>query len=177
MPALAYFLTFTTYGTWLHGRDPGSVDRNHNEYGTPVLPVDPAREQECRERMKEPPYQLDAPRRKTVLETIQEVLRHRGWRLWAVHVRSNHVHLVVTAAAKPEKVMSDVKAWCSRRLKERHGEEADRTRWTQHGSTRYLMTEEAFQEEVRYVILQQGKAMEMAFDPELLPMLTQEPEA
>src|SRR4051812_27086384 len=84
--------------------------------------------------MRWPEYLLDAARRRTVLETIVEVLRHRGWRLWAVHVRSNHAHLVVTAAAKPEKVMSDVKAWCSRRLKERHGEEADRTRWTQHGS-------------------------------------------
>ena len=25
---LAYFITFTTYGTWLHGRDPGSVIEN-----------------------------------------------------------------------------------------------------------------------------------------------------
>jgi len=85
---------------------------------------------------------------------------------------------VVTAAAKPEKVMSDVKAWCSRRLRERHGEEADRTRWTQHGSTRYLMTEEAFHKAVRYVILGQGESMELAFDADLLPStLTQEPEA
>jgi hypothetical protein len=27
MAPLAYFITFTTYGAWLHGRAPGSVDR------------------------------------------------------------------------------------------------------------------------------------------------------
>lgn len=105
--------------------------------------------------MAEEPYLLNKDRRETVLRTIQEVARHRRWQLWAVHVRSNHVHLVVTAAAKPEKVMSDFKAWCSRRLREQHAE-SDRTRWTQHGSTRHLMTEEEFHSAVRYVLLGQG---------------------
>ena len=31
---LAYFLTFTTYGTWLHGREEGSVDRDNHVFGT-----------------------------------------------------------------------------------------------------------------------------------------------
>lgn len=33
---VAYFITFTTYGTWLQGRDPGWVDRQHNQYGAPI---------------------------------------------------------------------------------------------------------------------------------------------
>jgi hypothetical protein len=28
---LAYFITFTTYGTWLHGNGAGSVDPAHNQ--------------------------------------------------------------------------------------------------------------------------------------------------
>jgi hypothetical protein len=40
---LAYFITFHTYGTWIHGDDRGSVDRHHNLYGTPMLPPDPSR--------------------------------------------------------------------------------------------------------------------------------------
>ena len=179
MPVLAYFITFTTYGTWLHGRESGSVDRQHNEVGTPVLAGNTLREDFVRNRLAEQPYLLDAARRRTVLATIQDVLRHRGWHLWAVHVRSNHVHLVVTAEAKPEKVMSDVKAWCSRRLSEVHLE-GDRTRWTQHGSTRYLTTEEAFQEVVRYVIAGQGESMALAYDASLSSFLGRtrdEPEA
>jgi hypothetical protein len=44
---LAYFITFTTYGAWLHGRKPGSVDRDHNAPGTPFLPADPEQEAAC----------------------------------------------------------------------------------------------------------------------------------
>ena len=40
---LAFFITFTTYGAWLHGDDAGSVDRDHNEPDTPLLPADPRR--------------------------------------------------------------------------------------------------------------------------------------
>jgi REP element-mobilizing transposase RayT len=157
--ALAYFITFSTYGTWLHGRAPGSVDRRHNEPGTPFLPADPAREGAEREGLGQSEYRSDTVRRDLVLRTIMEVARHRGWRVWAVHVRTNHVHVVVTAAASPEKVMSDFKAWASRRLREAFQEDADRNRWTQHGSTRYLWTDAAVAEKVEYVVDKQGAAM------------------
>src|SRR5262245_42903381 len=132
----AYLITFTTYGTWLHGRDPGSVDREHNVPGMPLLAADPTREAANQQRLRQEPYFLDEARRSVVLRTIREVAAHRGWKLWAVHVRTNHVHIVLTAASKPEKVMADFKAWASRRLREACGESADRDRWTQHGSTR-----------------------------------------
>jgi REP element-mobilizing transposase RayT len=156
---LAYFITFTTYGTWLHGREPGSVDKQHNEPGTPFLPPDPIREDAMRQNMREAPYLLDGPRRPVVLETIREVALHRRWRLLACHVRTNHVHIVVTAEAPPEKVMSDFKAYASRRLKERLHEAVDCKRWTQHGSTRYLWTKEQVAAAVEYVIRGQGDAL------------------
>src|SRR5579863_1762205 len=141
---LAYLITFTTYGTWLHGRAPGSVDRQHNIPGTPYLPSNANLERAMRTQMRQQPYVLDELRRPIVLRTIIEVAAHRHWRLWAVHVRSNHVHVVITAQCRPEKVMIDLKAWCSRRLREEFGEPADRDRWTQHGSTRYLNDENSF---------------------------------
>lgn len=30
---VAFFLTWSAYGNWLHGDTKGSVDRNHNSYG------------------------------------------------------------------------------------------------------------------------------------------------
>jgi len=157
---LAYFITFTTYGTWLHGRDPGSVDREHNMPGTPFLPPDP--KSECNERstMRQTPYFLDEGRRRAVLRTIREVAAHRNWKLWAAHVRSNHVHVIITANCKPEKVMADLKAWASRRLREAFAESSDRDRWTQHGSTRYVNDEASFHEAVHYVLEDQGEPME-----------------
>ncbi|MHB1425049.1 MAG: transposase [Gemmataceae bacterium] len=156
---LAYFITFTTYGTWLHGRESGSVDRQHNLPGTPFLPADSKREAARRKAMRQEPYFLDEPRRSVVLKTIREVARHRGWNLWAVHVRTYHVHVVLTARDKPEKIMSDLKAWSSRRLREVLGESADRDRWTQHGSTRYLNDESAVADAIVYVVDQQGERM------------------
>jgi REP element-mobilizing transposase RayT len=156
---LAYFITFTSYGTWLHGRAPGSVDRQHNAPGTPFLPPNPGQEDARRGQMRQPVYVLDDPRRQVVLRTVLEVARHRGWNVWAVHARSNHVHVVVSASARPEKVMSDFKAWASRRLREAFGEDADRDRWTQHGSTKYLWTDEAVADKVAYVVDGQGAPM------------------
>ena len=171
---LAYFITFTTYGTWLQGRDPGWVDRGHNEYGTPIPAADAEREYQQRAKMRQPEYLLDEIRRAIVLKTIQEVAAHRSWRLWAVHVRSNHVHVVVTAPLDPEKVMSDFKAWASRRLRESLSEDADRYRWTQHGSTRYLWSEQAVAEKVEYVVNGQGNPMARFDHRTVLPS---EPEA
>jgi REP element-mobilizing transposase RayT len=156
---LAYFITFSTYGTWLHGRSPGSVDRQHNQPGTPWLPPSPNREAVRHAQMRQAEYLLDEQRRAVVLRTILEVARHRGWKVWALHVRSSHVHGVVSAAAKPEKVMADFKAWASRRLREQLGEEADRDRWTQHGSTRYLWDEPAVAEKIAYTLDGQGEPM------------------
>ncbi len=151
-----YFLTFTTYGTWLHGRAPGSVDRQHNIPGTDYLPVNPKLEAARRQSLRQEPYLLDESRRKVVLRTILEVAKHRHWRLWAAHVRSNHVHVVVTSTDKPEKVMSDFKAWSSRRLREAFDEDADRDRWTQHGSTRWINDQEALWSAITYVLDEQG---------------------
>ena len=41
---------------------------------------------------------------------------HRGWGLLAAHVRSNHVHAVVEAEVRPEKIMNEFKAYASREL-------------------------------------------------------------
>ncbi|HEV7299531.1 MAG TPA: transposase [Tepidisphaeraceae bacterium] len=157
---LAYFITFTTYGTWLHGRDAGSVDREHNRPGTPFLSANPALERARAEAMRHPPYLLDGPRRDVAVRTIREVADHRGWHLHAVHVRANHVHIVVSAtAARPERVMSDLKAWTSRRLRETFAEPPDCDRWTQHGSTRWLNTEASLTAAITYVLDEQGAPM------------------
>jgi REP element-mobilizing transposase RayT len=156
---LAYFITFTTYGTWLHGRESGSVDGEHNLPGTPFLSADAEMEAARRGAMRQEPYFLDEPRRVIVLRTIREVARHRAWKLWAVPVRASHVHIVLTAAPKPEKVMVDFKAWTSRRLREAFDGSADRDRWTQHGSTGYLNTEESLKAAITYIVEEQGDTM------------------
>jgi REP element-mobilizing transposase RayT len=157
---IAFFISFTTYGAWLHGKDPGSVDLEHNQFGTPVLPPNSDHEDEMRAAMTQPPYLLDGPCRAVVLRTIVEVCRHRGWRLLACHVRTTHVHLVIQANTEPEKVMSDCKAYASRRLTEAGFEDRSRKRWTRHGSTRYIWDNQHLENAIHYVLHRQGAPME-----------------
>jgi len=157
---LAYFITFTCYGTWLHGDERGSVDDEHNVPGTPVLPPDPERRARESDDLAETPYHLDPTRRQVTLHAVCEIARRKGWTLHAVHVRSNHVHIVVTAEGPPERVMNDFKTAASRYLNKAFLHERERKRWTRHGSTRYLWTEEIIAEKVHYVLHGQGEPME-----------------
>ena len=64
---MAYLITFSCYGCHVHGSAPGSVDRGHNAFRTPILDVDATRVAAERERMDQAPYSLDQVRRNTVL--------------------------------------------------------------------------------------------------------------
>jgi REP element-mobilizing transposase RayT len=130
--ALAYFITFTTYGTWLSGSAKGSVDGEHNVYGTPLAESDAGREQQAHEAMTQPAYVLSAAERRIVCKAIVGLARDRGWDLLAVHVRSNHVHVVVFAERDPGRLMSDLKGRASRDLALAGFDDAARRRWTRH---------------------------------------------
>src|SRR5438445_9455717 len=112
-----YLITFSCYGTHLHG-DKGMVDRRRNVYGSRFLEPNIIRVKAEQELMSEGPYSLDQDRRHLVLKALREVSSFRGWTLLAAHVRTNHVHCVVLASNKPEKIMNDFKAHASRLLNE-----------------------------------------------------------
>jgi REP element-mobilizing transposase RayT len=156
---LAYLITFTCYGTWLHGDERGSVDDQHNVHGEPVLPTNAARRAREQRALADAPYELDAQRREITLRALCETIRRKGWALHAVHVRSNHVHAVVSAEEPPERIVNDLKTAASRSLNRAFPAERDCRRWTRHGSTRYLWTEDAIAEKVDYVLDKQGEPM------------------
>jgi hypothetical protein len=57
--SLAYFITFTCYGTWLQGEKQTFVDRLHNTPGTDFLSSNSKRANWVKKRMAEMPYFLD----------------------------------------------------------------------------------------------------------------------
>ncbi len=113
-----YFVTFTCYGTWLHGDERGSIDRDHNEWQTPPLEPDEERERREFALLKHSPVKLGPKQRTIVHRAIEEVCQHRGWRLHALNVRTNHVHVVVTANRRGKRVYNDFKSYATRRMKE-----------------------------------------------------------
>jgi REP element-mobilizing transposase RayT len=147
---LAYFLTWTTYGTWLPGDDRGWV-----QSGRGVQQPDSRREEISRRRMTESACVLDHQQRQLVEETIRAHCKFRNWHLWGVNCRTNHVHVVVTAREHPKVVMGQFKAWCTRRLKQRSADLGQASRenwWTEDGSKRYLNDEASLEGAVRYVL-------------------------
>ncbi len=157
--ALAYFITFTTYGTWLHGKGQGSVDDEHNVYGMPLVAGDAERERLAGESLAQPPYVMTGAEREIVCQAIVQLAAERSWRLLAVHVRSNHVHVVVQADREPGRLMSDLKARASRNLNLAGFDNAERRRWTRHGSTRHLFREDEVAAKVHYTLDEQGERM------------------
>ena len=151
---IAYFLTWTTYGTWLHGDFRGWVEKGRFD----IQPPDPVRETRDRGLMSDEVVVLEPAQRKLIEVTIGRHCEIRTWHLHAVNARTNHVHAVVSASVHPDVVMSQFKAWCSRRLSEQAGlrESAKtkngRKRWfTEHGSTKWINDDDYFENAVRYV--------------------------
>jgi REP element-mobilizing transposase RayT len=138
---IAYFITFRTYGTWLHGDPRGSIDREHNIYNTDCLKPDPSRERVCRRLLAHPPVRLTVVQRKTVHAAIEKACTCKGWQLHVVNVRTNHVHVVITANSSPEMVMSVLKSWSTRSLRQTGLRAKSDTLWARHGSTRYIWKE------------------------------------
>jgi REP element-mobilizing transposase RayT len=153
--ALAYFLTWATYGTWLPGDERGWVEYRHG-WQLPDL----IRKLEAEALMTEDACVLNEVQREIVEATIAEHCRIRRWALHAVNCRTNHLHVVVTAPDHhPDVVREQFKAWCTRRLKEHARPDRPQTAgtfprekwWAERGSRRYLGDQASLEAAILYV--------------------------
>lgn len=149
---LAYLITFRTYGSWLPGDARGTVDRDHHLAGQPYLPPDGRRAAKASQLLVDAPLEFNLVQRKSVETAIRAVSLHRGWLLEAIAVRSNHVHLVVSAQETPERVMNAFKSWGTRALNEAGLVDRGDKVWARHGSTRYLWQSSSLSDACRYVL-------------------------
>ena len=153
---LAYFISFRSYGTWLHGDNRGSIDRFHNRYGDPYLPESEAWERHNRKQRKADPFIPRARERQAVQKAIRETCSIRKWHLQALNVRTNHVHTVVTANRKPELVLNAFKANATRQLREDRLWPHQLSPWADKGSKIRLWNERSVANAIDYVLNGQG---------------------
>jgi REP element-mobilizing transposase RayT len=149
---IAYFITWTTYGTWLPGDQRGWVKRGR----WVVQPPNPSRDQQAREKMTEDVVVLTPEQRTIVDSVVVNHCRIRQWLLHARNARTNHVHVVVTALLERKVVREQLKAWASRRLSEAAGlRAADRNGlrrwWTEKGDIELVREEEHLSQIIKYV--------------------------
>ncbi len=157
MPApLAYFLTWSTYGSRLHGDDLGSVSRTQNHRGEPFLEPDLQRVDRESSTMSYEPILLTPPMRAVVSKAVEDHAMFRKLRLFAINPRSTHVHVVVgcgdEAPPRPEKVLQEFKSWATRRLRDAGLVRREGPVWSHHGSTRWVNDEEGLYEARNYVL-------------------------
>ena len=154
---LAYFITFRTYGTWLHGDERGSVDRHgRNRFAQSLISLDPVFSVEMDRNMSSEPFLLDHTCRDVVDTAIRTVCLIRKYNLFALSVRTNHAHVVVSASAAPKAVMNALKANATRELREAKLVDSDRKIWSSGGSARYLWKQSQLDGAVEYTVKGQG---------------------
>ncbi len=150
---VAYLLTWTCYGTWLHGDQRGSVDRTHATPGEETLAPDPARVRAARARIRGPRVEFNAQARDLVRASLLEHATFCGWQVHALNVRTAHVHVVVgNPGVPPERMLTSFKAWATRKLRAAGCVGAGTTVWTYEGSRRYLWDEASVARAVDYVV-------------------------
>ncbi len=157
---LAYLITFRTYGTWLHGDERGSVDREHNRYKSLYASSNQNRKQHNRTILKGEPVVLNAAQRASVEKAIRDTCAHRKWHLHAFSVRTNHAHTVVSIGVKkPEVALNAFKANATRRMREDGCWRMAHSPWVDRGSKRYPWNERSVGQAIDYVLYGQGEEL------------------
>jgi hypothetical protein len=98
---------------------------------------------------------LSPEERWAVQEQIKETCHRKGWLLYAVNCRTNHMHVVLSAPVTPRLVRSQLKAWCTKKLKDlAHSKAKQKIRenwWAERGSQRYINDEDSLEAAIIYV--------------------------
>lgn len=161
---LAYLLTWTCYGTWLHGDRRGSVHTSIASRGAPLEAPSERRRAVMRNRLDHEPVHLPPDARRVVEAAVADHCAHRSWWLGACNARSNHVHCVVAApGAPPERVLQQLKMWSTRRLREQTSLDALSRLWTDHRSARYLWDQPSVDRAIEYTL--EAQDLRTRFEP------------
>ncbi len=144
---IAYFITWTVYGTFLQGDDRWWRDRTEGS-----TPPQPKLERWHRDRLNHDVILLSDAQRELAEEEIERLGKYRGWRIWTAAARTNHIHVIVTAPEhSPKQVRDQLKANCTRVLREAYPIFVARPIWTVGGDRKPIYTKEALDRAIIYV--------------------------
>jgi REP element-mobilizing transposase RayT len=144
---LAYFLTWTTYGTWLPGDDRGWTERRRGLQ----LP-DFYRMVRAALRMTDDALVLCKIQRNAVEATVVQHCQIRGWTLHAVSCRTNHVHVVFSGAVEGATAREQIKAYATRKLKQLSHQPSREKWWTERGHCDLIYDMEGLSSAVSYTL-------------------------
>lgn len=161
---LAYFITFRTYASWLHGDERLSVSRAQNVYQSPKINPNTNLKNQMQALQKQSSIIFTHLQGEIILNAAVDTCNQQGWRLYALHIRSNHVHLTVKADCKPESVMTKIKSRATFFLRKHSEFSKDQKIWSRHGSTKYIWSPESLYYSSDYTVERQGQKMAYVFN-------------
>jgi len=147
---MAYHITWTCYGQWLHGDARGYVDRRSNDPDTPYAHGGTSLYNASADRMKERAVWLSETQRRMATESLRRTCHFKTWELLAVNVQPDHVHVVIRhGPAYARAAMRLLKGWATRALKTT---DPTRTRWwTDGGKVEFVRSAARLAQVVAYV--------------------------
>ncbi len=149
---LAYFLTWTTYGTWLPGDERNWVDRHHLSTTPAIQPPNPQLQAYARTMLKEEPVILSHTMRNTVRDALLGCCKNYSWHIHALAVCSNHIHIVLTAPdVQPSKAMGILKVSATKSLNHLRTAPTRKHWWTRSGNKRVLPSPHDLDAAIQYV--------------------------
>jgi REP element-mobilizing transposase RayT len=151
---LAFHITWGTYGTRLHGDSRKTVDRQHNQYGEPVVGFDEHRWQKEIGLLKFPPVIFEPAQMVLVESLLPEICERGGWKHIAGAAGPDHVHEILASPNDPKTIRRLLKRWLGQTMCERLGDlSPGATWWAECGSIRWIFAEDGtyFDTAVGYV--------------------------
>ena len=151
----ARHFTFTTYGTWFHGDERGSWNRS----GAYVKP-DRGLERYERQQCKYDEVRLTTPMRRIVFDAICAEADFHQWKIYALNVLDNHVHLLIATPREidPSVVLARVKSAATSALR-KAGYFLDQKRiWTNKGNSKSIDTPGYFGRVYEYIVYKQKQS-------------------
>lgn len=157
-----WFLTWTTYGTWLPGDERGFVSNvdlgdgtiiRVNQVGVEPLRNLPNLKRVAASQLNGKPVFLHEQQAHHLMNQFFETARFRQWGLQGVAIMRNPVHIVVGVPGNPEPevLLRDFKSYGSRCLNRQFEIPKSGTWWTESGSRRKLKDDRAIATAVAYV--------------------------
>ncbi len=151
---IAFFLTWTTYGSWLPGDARGWSDK-HGAVRAPS----PRLASLAASQLSGKVFTLTPRQQQLVVDTVRRHCSLRHWTLHAIACRPQHVHVVVAACGQdPVAISRELKGWTARALG--GGVPSQSRVWTRGCSRRWVYDERGLDAVVTYVLECQDRSRE-----------------
>ncbi len=158
----SWHITFGTYGTRLHYGLRPTVDKQHNRFGTPFLPFNPAEERFIRNRLNFSPGLLNDEQQSFIEDLLPVLCDRGGWDYRIGAAGTDHVHFLcdVDPEIHGDRVRRLVQRWLAQALCQVWPLLPGQTWWAEEGSNKVVRNQPYLNNAYGYIFRQRATPVE-----------------